>query len=64
MAVTILLKNLGEEIKIPVLEILGRIELLLYVPGMRGLSVCWLDGDGIFVSEGAVRLPVYVNIQK
>ena len=30
------------------LEILGRIELLLYVPGMRELSACWLDGDGIF----------------
>ena len=33
---------------VPVLDILGRIELLLYVPGMRGLSACWLDGDGIF----------------
>ena len=60
------------------LEILGRIELLLYVPGMRGLSACWLHGDGIFgvgrgwygwvsiysVSEGAVHLLVCVNIQK
>jgi len=43
--------------------------LLLCVPGTRGLSVCWLDGDGIFgvgrgwlggfpvdfVSEGAIH---------
>ena len=27
---------------------LDRIEILLCVPGMKGLSVCWLDGDGIF----------------
>ena len=30
------------------LEILGRIGLLLYVPRMRGLNACWLDGDEIF----------------
>jgi len=30
------------------LEILGRIGLLLYVPRMRGLNACWLDDDGIF----------------
>jgi len=58
---------------IPVQGSPDRIELLLCVPGTRGLSACWLDGDGIFgvggfpidfVSKGAVHLPVYVNTQK
>ena len=43
------------------LEILGRIELLLYVPGMRGLISCWLDGDGNFgVGRGRYGLVFYI----
>ena len=43
------------------LEILGRIELLFYVPGMRGLSACWLVGDGIFgVGRGWYELVFYI----
>ena len=41
------------------LEILGRIELLLYVPGMRGLSACWLDGDGVFGVGDILHSPAY-----
>ena len=36
----------------PVQGIPDRIEFSLCVPGTRGLSVYWLDGDGIF---GVVR---------
>ena len=43
------------------LELLGRIELLLYVPGMRGVSASWLDGDGIFgVGRGCYGWVFYI----
>ena len=63
---------------VPVLEVLGRIELLIYVPGTRGLSACWVHGDGnfgigrgwygwvsyILCVRGSLQFPVNVNIQK
>jgi len=45
-----------------------RIELLLCVPGMRGLSICWLDGDGISgIGRGwcgwvVYRKPTHTNL--
>jgi len=33
---------------VPMQGIVDRTGFLLCVPGMSGLSVCWLDGDGNF----------------
>ena len=47
---------------IPVQGIPDCIEFLC-VPGTRGLSVCWLDGDGIF-GVGRGLWPQLINIKK